>query len=112
LVQVFDTRKLYSKDQVAAEPEVFKGKLEKVKIVFAKDAYLTLTPDQFAQVKATMEYTAPLVAPLNKGQSIGKAKLSLNNQVVAELPLVTLEEVPVAGVFSRGWDTLRLMWKK
>jgi serine-type D-Ala-D-Ala carboxypeptidase (penicillin-binding protein 5/6) len=98
--QVFDTRKVYSKDQVASELEVFKGKLDKVKLGFGKDTYLTLTPDQFAQVKATMEYKTPLIAPLAKGQPVGTAKISINNQV------------PVAGVLSRGWDSLRLLWNK
>jgi D-alanyl-D-alanine carboxypeptidase (penicillin-binding protein 5/6) len=28
---------------------------------------------------------------------------------VAQFPVVALEDVPVAGFLSRGWDTLRLM---
>jgi anaerobic selenocysteine-containing dehydrogenase len=34
-----------------------------------------------------------------------------NDKVVAELPVVALEDVAVAGIFGRGWDALRLMFK-
>jgi D-alanyl-D-alanine carboxypeptidase (penicillin-binding protein 5/6) len=30
---------------------------------------------------------------------------------VAEVPLVVLEEVPLAGIFGRAWDAIRL-WIK
>jgi hypothetical protein len=38
-------------------------------------------------------------------------KLTRDNAPVAEIPVVALEEVPVAGFLSRGWDTLRLLFK-
>jgi len=36
-------------------------------------------------------------------------KLTRDNAKVADLPVVALEDVPVAGFLSRGWDTLRLL---
>jgi D-alanyl-D-alanine carboxypeptidase (penicillin-binding protein 5/6) len=38
-------------------------------------------------------------------------KLTRDGATVAELPVVALEDVPVAGFLSRGWDTLRLLFK-
>jgi D-alanyl-D-alanine carboxypeptidase (penicillin-binding protein 5/6) len=38
-------------------------------------------------------------------------KLTRDKTPVAEIPVVALEEVPVAGFLSRGWDTLRLLFK-
>ena len=35
----------------------------------------------------------------------------IDNAAVAELPVVALEDVPVAGFLSRGWDTLRLLFR-
>jgi hypothetical protein len=37
-------------------------------------------------------------------------KLTRDNAPVAEFPVVALEEVPVAGFLSRGWDSLKLMF--
>jgi len=36
-------------------------------------------------------------------------KLMRDNAPLAEFPVVALEDVPVAGFLSRGWDTLRLL---
>jgi serine-type D-Ala-D-Ala carboxypeptidase (penicillin-binding protein 5/6) len=38
-------------------------------------------------------------------------KLSRENAVVAEFPVVALEDVPAAGFLSRGWDTIRLFFR-
>ena len=29
----------------------------------------------------------------------------------AEVPIVALESIPLAGIFGRGWDTIRLLFK-
>ena len=38
-------------------------------------------------------------------------KLMRDNAPIAEVPVVVLVEVPVAGFLSRGWDTLRLLFR-
>jgi D-alanyl-D-alanine carboxypeptidase (penicillin-binding protein 5/6) len=38
-------------------------------------------------------------------------KLTRDNAPVAEIPVVALEDVPVAGFLSRGWDTIRLFFR-
>jgi D-alanyl-D-alanine carboxypeptidase (penicillin-binding protein 5/6) len=35
-----------------------------------------------------------------------------DNALVAEYPVVALEDVPVAGFLSRGWDTLKLLFRR
>jgi D-alanyl-D-alanine carboxypeptidase (penicillin-binding protein 5/6) len=42
---------------------------------------------------------------------VGTVKVALDGKVLAEFPLVALAEVPVANLFGRAWDTLRL-WLK
>jgi D-alanyl-D-alanine carboxypeptidase (penicillin-binding protein 5/6) len=38
-------------------------------------------------------------------------KVTLDAKQVGEYPLVALEEVPLAGLFGRAWDTIRLWFK-
>ena len=45
------------------------------------------------------------------GQKIGVMKLTLDGNPYAEIPVVALEAVPLAGVFGRGWDSIRLLFK-
>jgi D-alanyl-D-alanine carboxypeptidase (penicillin-binding protein 5/6) len=37
--------------------------------------------------------------------------LTLADKPYAEFPLVALDSVPLANVFSRGWDTIRLIFE-
>jgi serine-type D-Ala-D-Ala carboxypeptidase (penicillin-binding protein 5/6) len=53
----------------------------------------------------------PLVAPYAVGQKAGTMKLTKDDKLIAELPVVALEEVPVAGFLGRGWDAIRLIFK-
>jgi D-alanyl-D-alanine carboxypeptidase len=63
------------------------------------------------KLKAELLSQQPLVAPVAAGQRLGSLRVTLDGKPVGEYPLVALEAVPVAGIFGRGWDTLRL-WLK
>lgn len=109
--QFSDTQRLYKKGEVLSSPEVFKGAANNAKLGFDKDLWLTLPREKFTNLKATITTTQPLLAPLAQGQKAGIMKLSQNDKVIAEVPVVALEAVPVAGVLGRGWDAIRLLWK-
>jgi D-alanyl-D-alanine carboxypeptidase (penicillin-binding protein 5/6) len=109
--QAYETRRLYKKGEAVATPEVFKGTKDAVGLGFDHDIWLTLPRDRFAGLAANLETRQPFVAPLAAGQKAGIMKLIRDNAPVAEYPVVALEEVPVAGFLSRGWDTLRLLFK-
>ena len=109
--QAYETRRLYKKGEPVATPEVFKGTRDAVPLGFERDIWLTLPRERFAGLAAVLETKQPFVAPLAAGQKAGIMKVSRDNAPVAEYPVVALEEVPVAGFLSRGWDTLRLLFR-
>jgi len=110
--QFFDAQKLYKKGDAVATPEIFKGTQNTVKLGFDHDIWLTLPKDKFTGLKATLTTTEPLLAPLRVGEKAGMMKLMKDEKLIAEIPVVTLEEVPAAGFLGRGWDAIRLMFKK
>lgn len=110
--QFFDSQKLYKKGDAVATPEIFKGTQNTVKLGFDHDIWLTLPKDKFTGLKATLTTTQPLLAPLRMGEKAGMMKLTKDEKLVAEIPVVALEDVPVAGFLGRGWDAIRLMFKK
>ena len=56
--------------------------------------------------------TQALVAPLGLNQRVGTLKVTTSGGApVAEVPLVVQHEVPLAGIFGRAWDAIRL-WIK
>ena len=109
--QFFDSQKLYKKGEPIATPEIFKGAQNTIKLGFDKDIWLTLPKDKFVGMKASLTTMQPLIAPYSPGQKAGVMKLTQNDKLVAEIPVVALENVPVAGLMGRGWDAIRLMFK-
>ena len=105
----YDTRRLYAKGDTLATPAVYKGTQAAVRVGLERDAWVTLPRDRFTGLSAVVETRQPFVAPLAAGQKAGIMKIMRDNVPVAEFPVVALEEVPVAGFLSRGWDTLRLL---
>ena len=107
--RAYETRLVYAKGKPVAEPEVYKGTRSHVPVGFQHDVWLTLPREQFTGLHAVVQTRQPFVAPLAAGEKAGIMKLMRDNAPVAELPVVALEDVPVAGFLSRGWDTLRLL---
>jgi D-alanyl-D-alanine carboxypeptidase (penicillin-binding protein 5/6) len=110
--QAYDTRRFYRQGEVIATPEILKGTSSTVRLGFDRDVWLTLPRERFGGITAVLETRQPFVAPFAAGQKAGIMKLMRDAAPVAEFPVVALEEVPVAGFLSRGWDTLRLMFRK
>jgi D-alanyl-D-alanine carboxypeptidase (penicillin-binding protein 5/6) len=109
--QFFDAQRLYKKNEPIATPEIFKGTQNVIMLGFDRDIWLTLPKDRFAGLKATLITAQPLIAPYSPGQKAGVMKLTQNDKLIAEVPVVALENVPVAGFLGRGWDAIRLLLK-
>ncbi|MBC7625066.1 MAG: D-alanyl-D-alanine carboxypeptidase [Aeromicrobium sp.] len=109
--QMFDSQRMYTKGQAIATPEIFKGTQNTIKLGFDRDVWLTLPKDKFTGISATLSTTQPLLAPLQPGQKAGIMKLVRDGKTIAEIPVVALEDVKVAGFLGRGWDAIRLMFK-
>ncbi len=108
--QHFDLARLYQQDQPVAQLPVWKGTESRLDVGFRRDLYLTIPKGIFSQLKANIETFQPILAPIMGGQQMGVLKLTLAGKPYAEYPLVALESVPLANVFSRGWDSIRLVF--
>ncbi len=109
--QNFDAIRLYKKDQPVTQVRVWKGTDSSLDVGFRRDLFLTIPKGMLAQLKATMETHQPILSPILSGQQIGVLKLTLDGKPYAQFPLLALDSVPLANVFSRGWDSIRLMFE-
>ena len=109
--QFYDSKRMYKQGESIADLEVYKGQEKTLKAGFDHDLFLTLPKSDFERIKSTLTTTQPLIAPLSKSQQVGTVKLTIDDKVIAEYPVVALDAMPVAGFFRRGWDSLRLMMK-
>jgi len=113
--QFYDGVKLYEANRTVAQLKVFKGALNQVSAGFSADFTVSVPKGQAGQIKVQMLSKQPLLAPVGLGQQVATLKLFLGPdddlRPWGEYPLVALEAVPVAGIFGRTWDTLRLWFE-
>jgi D-alanyl-D-alanine carboxypeptidase (penicillin-binding protein 5/6) len=109
--QSYEGVRLYAGKQTVTTLEVYKGTAGSVRAGFLSDLHLALPRGTGDKLRATVVSLQPLLAPVRVGQSIGTMRLTLDGTPFREIPVVALDEVPVAGVLGRGWDTLRLLFR-
>lgn len=109
--QNFDTIRLYEKNQVVASPEVWKGSSSDIDIGFNADTYVTVPKGSISSLRTILERNDPLIAPINEGTQVGVLKIFVGDKVIAELPVLALEQINVASFLGIIWDTIRLWFK-
>ncbi|MEQ1668621.1 MAG: D-alanyl-D-alanine carboxypeptidase family protein, partial [Sulfuriferula sp.] len=109
--QFFDSVKLYIKDQPVTTIKVWKGSESTIKAGFIRDVNLSIPRGRGKDLKTTLTTRQPLLAPLSRGQAVGTLSVSLDNKVIAQYPVVALENVSVAGFIGRAWDSIMLKFK-
>jgi D-alanyl-D-alanine carboxypeptidase/D-alanyl-D-alanine carboxypeptidase (penicillin-binding protein 5/6) len=106
----FESVRLYRAQQPVKVVPLYRGARSMVSMGFAQDFHLLAPAGSAVRVKAEVITQRPIVAPVRKGQRIGALRLTLDGKPIGDYPLVALHDVAVAGIFGRGWDTLRLFF--
>ena len=109
--QFYETYRLYQKGQTVATLPVYKGSENSVKTGFTHDVFLSLPKGYYAHAKVTLTSRQPLLAPLIPGQAVGTVTVNVEGKPLVTLPLQSLENVNVAGLFGRTWDSMKLWFK-
>lgn len=107
--QFFDSTLVYKRNQAVSKLKVWKGEESELNSTVASDLYLTLPKGEYANVKAVVSSTQPLIAPIKKGQVIGQVKFVLNGKAISERDLVADKSIATAGIFGRAWDSIKLL---
>jgi len=108
----WDPIRLFDAGKALATVPVWKGTQPEARLGAAEAVVVTVPKGEGDKMKTSIERTDPLVAPLTKGQRVGTLKVvTAGGSPVANVPLVVLEPVELAGIFGRAWDAIRL-WIK
>ena len=107
----YEDVKLFDANQAVVTPTVWKGTQKTAKLGRTQPIVLAVPAGTAARIKTQVARPDPLLAPLVQGQPVGTLKVSSGDQQLLEVPLVSLETVDQAGLFSRAWDAVRL-WVK
>jgi D-alanyl-D-alanine carboxypeptidase (penicillin-binding protein 5/6) len=93
-----------------AQLVVWKGRTNTLDAVPVGTGALTLARGEEDKLSLEPE-VGEVVAPIHKGDQVGKVKVMKGDQVVEEVNLVAAEDVPPAGFFKRLWHAIVLAFR-
>lgn len=102
----YETKKLYNANQSLGQIRVWKGTDKLVNVGVDSDLYLTIPAGRFDKITTQTLLPGKVKAPIQKGQTLGKLTILIDNQVIAEHPLVALKADPVGGLWTRLFDSV------
>jgi serine-type D-Ala-D-Ala carboxypeptidase (penicillin-binding protein 5/6) len=106
----FKTVDVFEKDEVLTEARVWGGSKNWIELRTGRSFQVALTAREKKTVELKLNYTGPLMAPVKAGVEVGTAKVIVNGRSIAEIPVVTSEDVPVVdSMLGRALDSLSMM---
>jgi D-alanyl-D-alanine carboxypeptidase (penicillin-binding protein 5/6) len=105
----YETRRLVEAGKPVAEARVWKGEAEKVALGIANDLWVTLPRGDADKVATQPDAPSDLEAPLTIAAPVGKLRVTLAGQPLAEAPLVPLANVAEGSLWRQAVDTV-LLW--
>ena len=85
------------------------GEKENLTLGVDQDFKTTVPRGQLENIKTEVSIEPSIKAPITKGQRYGTVKLTLEDELLAELPLVALENITPGSIFKRIVDYLILL---
>lgn len=107
----YETHQLYKANESLKDMKIWKGATDHIQLGVQHPLYITVSRGQFANLKAALNVEKTIMAPASKGQQYGSVKVSLNDQLLAEAPLIALHDVAEGGFVDSMMDSLLLMFE-
>ncbi|WP_260261026.1 D-alanyl-D-alanine carboxypeptidase family protein [Vibrio intestinalis] len=106
----FDTVLASQADKEIAQAKVWMGEHDQVSVGVEQDIFVTVAKADAKKIKAELIYDGELTAPIAKGQQVGKVVYSLEDETIAEAPLMALEPVEEGSIFKRILDWFKQLF--
>lgn len=100
----FESRLLFAEEEAIGDAKLYGGASGRVPLTAGKPVKLLVPKNASEKIIARIVYTGPVAAPVEKGQPIGKLKISRGDNVVLEVPLQAAESVPRGNMAQRAFD--------
>lgn len=105
----YETEVVVAGGQELEKPRVWKGQQDYLSVGVADDQIMTLPRGKSSELVRDLVLIDPITAPLAVGDAVGELTLSLDGEVLQQIPVVALEPLEPGGFFARLWDIV-LMW--
>ena len=107
----FETHKLYEAGAALATSRIWKGSSDSVSLGLDRILYVTIPRGQYGALDASMKIDNRIMAPVSAGTQLGSVQVRLGDDIVAEQPLVSLQEVAEGSFWQRITDEALLYFE-
>lgn len=107
----FETSTLYNGGEQVSSARVWSGQTQEVALGLAENLTLTLPRGRQEELQANMLINEIIKAPLEVGQVLGSLTITLDDEQLAEVPIVALQTVEQSGFFARLVDSIKLFFR-
>ena len=104
----YETHKLFSANDKVEEAKVWMGSTKTLALGSQRDIYVTVPQGQFTKISKQINMAGRLTAPIANGAALGSLSVKLEDQTLAEYPLVALQAVDKGGIWDRTSDYISL----
>lgn len=105
----FETRLLYEAGGSVAETRVWKGEMENANLGLTSDLYVTIPRGSYDQLQAKIELPDQVIAPITRTTQIGRVRIDLDDETLAEANLVALNTINEGTIWQIAKDSV-LLW--
>lgn len=107
----FETHRLYGAQEALTKTPVYKGDIDELSLGLQEPLFVTIPRGEYSNLKAKVNVTPKILAPITQGQQLGNVAISLHDAAIAERPLTALNAVAEGGILHRFADEVRLFFK-
>ena len=107
----FDTILVASKDEIFETLKVWLGKKSRINVFVNEDIYLTVPKRKKNTIKAILQYSQPVEAPIKKGDKVAVLNIYIAGELIKKVDVLSAEDVKKSNIFSRIFKSLNyLVW--
>jgi D-alanyl-D-alanine carboxypeptidase (penicillin-binding protein 5/6) len=106
----WETHKLYDANQVLTNVPVWSGGQNAVDLGIQEEVYITIPRGQAESMTASVDVDEVIRAPLSDRQIMGVVNVTLDNDVIFQGEVVTMQAIGRGGVLKRFIDWITLLF--
>ncbi len=106
-----NTFEVTKKNETFFELETWLGRKNKIRAISKDDYYLTLNKKDIRNLKISLKYDGPIIAPVQKDQRVAELVIYNKNKIIKTLPLFAAEDLKKVNFFKSLFTSLNfLIW--
>jgi D-alanyl-D-alanine carboxypeptidase (penicillin-binding protein 5/6) len=105
----YETRALYKSGDKLTTTRIWKAEKPDIQLGIKNDVVITIPRGDYKLMKAELEFSDKITAPIKAGTEMGKVIISMEGKTITTQPLIALESVAEGSIWTQMVDSLRLM---